>query len=212
MSSILKTWQYVAKNQGIVVAYPEGIGSSWNGGAACCGQASSNNVDDVGFAKAVVEDIQHKVWIHPARIYAAGFSNGSFLAQRLGCEASEVFSGIVGGAGGVSEADWGLACNPKRKLRTLLFFGTRDISYGALADAAYNFWRSKLGCSMDTTTMYEQGSATCIAHTACSDGATLERCIVTDLGHCWPGAGHFCPDAQATSIDATSYSWEFLQR
>jgi hypothetical protein len=37
---------------GFVVVYPEGIGMSWNAGA-CCGEATSSNLDDGGFSVAV---------------------------------------------------------------------------------------------------------------------------------------------------------------
>ena len=40
-------WDALADRQGFVVAYPDGIGRSWNAGGICCGPALRDNVDDV---------------------------------------------------------------------------------------------------------------------------------------------------------------------
>ncbi|MEO0760633.1 MAG: hypothetical protein AAFZ09_02320, partial [Pseudomonadota bacterium] len=36
---------------------PEGIGRTWNGGV-CCGEASTSDVDDVGFTAAMIDALQ----------------------------------------------------------------------------------------------------------------------------------------------------------
>lgn len=198
--------------RGFAVAMPQGIGNSWNGGSACCAPANGSGVDDVGFARAVVQEASRQLWVNPARVYAAGFSNGSFLAQRLACEAADVFAAVAGSAGGISQQDWALICNPARPVPVVLYFGTQDETYALLADASYAFWKQHLGCSDATEPSYSHGTATCFTHTDCQGGAELTRCTVTDLAHCWPGAGHACLLQQTTAIDATSHSWEFFER
>ena len=75
---------------GFVVAYPNGSGSrqSWNGGY-CCGEATSNDVDDVGFTRALIDDLAGKVNLDRKRVYATGFSNGAIMVYRLACDLAD---------------------------------------------------------------------------------------------------------------------------
>ena len=88
-----------ADSEKFVVAYPAGIGASWNAGTACCGPASNQQIDDVGFIAQVVRDIGAKVPIDNRRVYVAGMSNGGMMAFTLACN-SDVFAAI------------GAVCNP----------------------------------------------------------------------------------------------------
>jgi polyhydroxybutyrate depolymerase len=65
---------------GFIVAYPNGTGEnkSWNGGH-CCGEAAKNNVDDVGFVRALIDELAALINIDPSRVYATGFSNGAIM-------------------------------------------------------------------------------------------------------------------------------------
>lgn len=60
---------------GFLVAYPQGIGGSWNA-YGCCGTADLSNIDDVGFLKAVVNQIASMGKINHSRVYITGLSNG----------------------------------------------------------------------------------------------------------------------------------------
>src|SRR5579862_9508512 len=79
-------WDREAEAHRFIVAYPDGIGRSWNAGM-CCGPARSRAVDDVGFVTAMVHDIERTQNADPARVYVAGMSNGAMMAYRLACEA-----------------------------------------------------------------------------------------------------------------------------
>ena len=73
---------------GFIVVYPNGTGRlgdrllTWNAGT-CCGYASDNQVDDVGFVRALVSDLETRLPIDSQRVYATGFSNGAMMAYRL---------------------------------------------------------------------------------------------------------------------------------
>ena len=79
-----------ADASGFVVVFPNGTGTqkSWNGGH-CCGEAAKNNVDDVGFVRALIQEVSSLISIDSKRVYATGFSNGAILAYRLACELSD---------------------------------------------------------------------------------------------------------------------------
>ena len=53
---------------------------------SCCGSAVSQGVDDVGFVNAMIDAVDAAYCVDPKRVYAAGFSNGGMLSNRLACE------------------------------------------------------------------------------------------------------------------------------
>src|SRR5689334_7532200 len=65
----------IANKEGFIVAYPKGISSSFNAGT-CCSPADDDKVDDVAFARAIVEDVAAHACVDRKRVYAVGFSNG----------------------------------------------------------------------------------------------------------------------------------------
>src|SRR5579884_1968857 len=81
-----------ADNAGFLAIYPNGTGRlesvlTFNGGN-CCGYAVMNNVDDVAFADALLDDLAKVVKIDAKRVYATGMSNGAIMAYRLASELS----------------------------------------------------------------------------------------------------------------------------
>ena len=67
----------LADKEQVIVVYPNGTGRlndkilTWNTGN-CCGYALDNNVDDVGFVRALIEKLQSEYPINPKRVYATG--------------------------------------------------------------------------------------------------------------------------------------------
>jgi polyhydroxybutyrate depolymerase len=110
MDMYMKVSPETAK-RGILLAIPEGtydklLGRySWNATDTCCGWDTMAN--DIGYVLAMVEDIQKKYNVDPKRIFILGHSNGGFMANRLGCDRSSIFSGIASLAGEVYK-------NPKK--------------------------------------------------------------------------------------------------
>lgn len=87
---------HVSDENNFYVVYPEGWGdfSSWNAGA-CCGEAKAKNLDDVGFIRAVIEDLSTRVSIDKTRVYATGLSNGGRMAYRLAAEMSDQIAAVA---------------------------------------------------------------------------------------------------------------------
>ena len=119
----------LADQHGFIVVYPDGVGvgrngtalRTWNGGA-CCGPAARQQVDDVGFIRQLVEQLRRAHSIDPARVFAAGHSNGGILAYRLACEAPDVFVAI-----GVQSSSLELDhCRPSQPVSAIHIHGTAD--------------------------------------------------------------------------------------
>ena len=91
----------VGERETFIVAYPDGVGGSWNA-LHETGEAEALGVDDVGFVDALIAKLSARYMVDPDRIYATGMSNGGFFAHRLGCERSDRFAAIAAVAGGVA--------------------------------------------------------------------------------------------------------------
>jgi polyhydroxybutyrate depolymerase len=70
------SWADVADARGFIVVWPNGVQNSWNVGERCCGPAHDQNVDDVGFTRAMLTALERDLCIDRRRIYATGCSNG----------------------------------------------------------------------------------------------------------------------------------------
>ncbi len=123
----------LADEAGFMVVYPDGTDRpllhamgkpgllTWNAGS-CCGYAQYKNMDDVGFIRAVVADVQKQHAVDAKRIYATGMSNGGMLSYRLACEASDLFAAIGPVAGIIEIPD----CKPVHPVAVIDFQGTDD--------------------------------------------------------------------------------------
>jgi polyhydroxybutyrate depolymerase len=87
----LSGYQQEADAKNFMAAWPSGLNASWNG-YGCCGTSLRNNVNDVGFIKAVANDISNRTRIDASRIYITGLSNGGSMSHRLACEGAEKFA------------------------------------------------------------------------------------------------------------------------
>lgn len=204
-----------AEAHGMLVAYPEGIGNSFNAGV-CCGDASSSGVDDVGFARALVADVSAKMCVDPRRVHATGMSNGGHMAHRLACEAADVFAAAASVTGVLSLAG---PCAPERPISMLQFHGTADniVAYDGFPSVLpmMESWAARNGCSAVPETTFEQGDMHCQTWPGCDAGVEVSLCTIDDGGHCWPGNaacpfGHSSTELHASEAIATLFEAQVL--
>ncbi|MBI5959497.1 MAG: prolyl oligopeptidase family serine peptidase [Chloroflexi bacterium] len=199
-----------ADDLGMIVVYPDGTGGlqTWNSGY-CCGRAKAEDVDDVGFIRALIETLQGTLNLDPDRIYAMGMSNGAMMSYRLAAEASDVFAavgpvaGSIGGQADENSSLWIIPA-PSEPVSIISIHGQQDesvlyeggVSQGKL-DAgrvdlsvaeSIGFWVEQNGCS--STPQTETTHAGNIIHDVypCPAGIGVELYTVVDGDHSWPGA------------------------
>jgi polyhydroxybutyrate depolymerase len=186
----------IAEREGFIVAYPAGTpgraGLTWNPG----GQAARSEVDDVGFIRALVADLQRRYVIDPDRVYAAGMSIGGMLAYRLACSLSEHFAAIGVVAGTMTNTN----CDPKYPVSIIHIHGTADqrvplrggrgkntgrFNTWPPVRQAIDRWREINGCEgpVETIRLVEG----LVGHRASGD-ADVELWLVEGGRHVWPGA------------------------
>jgi polyhydroxybutyrate depolymerase len=185
----------LSNKEGFIVAYPDAQESAaWNVGP-CCTQ--SRDVDDKGFARAVVKEIQANYCVDAKRVYAAGFSMGGGMAHYIACEAADVFAASAPGSFDLLAEN---TCAPARPITVIAFRSESDaiVPYagGVKMDAPNGFvgkhtflgavktfekWAEIDGCT-DQPVMESGG---CQTHKQCKDGVEVTLCTVPG-GHTWP--------------------------
>src|SRR5690606_1575024 len=197
-----------ADAENFLVVYPEGTVNAdgrraWNAGGCC----TDHEVDDVGFVRAMLDDLDTRLCIDPTRRFATGMSNGGLMSFRLGCEASDQFAAIAPVAGVLLALG---ACNPSRPVPLWQIHGTIDelVPFDGARDSAEE-WAAINGCASATETSYQNGVVTCETW-ACPTAAEVEFCTCEGVNHCWPGQ-LFCVDPPSTDdIDSTATIWAFF--
>jgi polyhydroxybutyrate depolymerase len=205
-----------ADTAGFISVHADGTGApqGWNGGA-CCGTPATTNLDDVGFAMALLDELEARLCVDADRVYATGFSNGGFLSHRLACEAADRIAAIapVSGVMGID------TCAPSRPVPVMHFHGTSDtiVLYdgGGLtgyrsAPATVADWAVRDGCTGEPVETFGQGDARCVTHATCAGGAEVTLCTITGGGHTWPGGGYFPGGHISTDLSATDAMWDFF--
>jgi polyhydroxybutyrate depolymerase len=211
----------VADAHDFLVAYPSGIGKSWNAGPSCCGDAQSQNIDDVLFVRDVLDTIGLAHAVDPKRIFATGMSNGAFFTHRLGCELADRIAAIAPVAGVLGDDP--AKCHPARPVSVLDFHGTSDVvvpydGWGSFlfgfvtAPATVNAWRALDHCG-EPTALLRRGDTTCIA-AACEANAGVTFCSIDGGGHSWPGSRADDPSnvgPVSSYIDASAMIYDFFR-
>jgi polyhydroxybutyrate depolymerase len=228
-------WSEKADQEGVIVVYPNGTGmfQTWNA-VHGCGSAFNNHIDDVGFVKAMLKDLDAKVKIDPKRIYATGISNGAFLSYRLAAEMSETFAAIAPVAGAIGGKENANAKEkripePANPVSVIIFHGKADMNvlYDggqtkkglekdridlSVADAVA-FWTKVNGCS-GTPKKEESADGKVITESYSGDKGDVTLYTIVKGGHSWPGGKATklkVLDAPASEISATDLSWDFFK-
>lgn len=116
-----------SEEAGFIVVYPYGSGLeadrglTFNGGG-CCGYAKAQDIDDIGFVNALLDDLQEAAKIDTNRIYATGISNGGIMCYFVASELSERIAAIAPVGGPMMTK----TCQPKKPVSVIHFHGTSD--------------------------------------------------------------------------------------
>lgn len=94
----------LSERYGFLVLYPESYKDNWNDGRAVAGiPAYDQDVDDVGFVRAVLERVAAGYNVDVKRLYICGFSNGAMMAQRIAFEEPEIYAAMAAVSGTIPQ-------------------------------------------------------------------------------------------------------------
>jgi len=220
-----------SEQAGFIAVFPNGINetsngmlATWNAGN-CCAKARDENVDDVGFLRALVADISKRASIAPQRVYAIGMSNGAMMSYRLACEAGDVFHGIMA----VSGTDNTQTCTPKQPVPILHIHAQDDplVLFGGGAGDKQRFgdtitdfvsvpetiakWVKLDRASAKPQRVLSVTGAYCDLYEASNGGAPVQLCVTETGGHSWPGGSKARTDeSPSQAIRANDLMWDFF--
>lgn len=184
-------WDRLADSAKFIVAYPDGIGRAWNVNGGCCGRPGREDIDDVGFINAVVDEIANNINVDRNRVYATGISNGGMMSYALACNTT-TFAAI--GPDSATQLD---ACGTPHPTSVIHIHGTADRSIrydgepgagvahidGPPVPEVNTFWRGVDQCPAPVTTT--DGALT-TSTADCPDRRSVVLITVANGGHEWP--------------------------
>lgn len=229
------------KAGGSIVVYPQGLDKHWNDYRGDKSRkAQRENIDDVAFLRAVLDSVLKRYPGDPARVYAAGISNGAMMSHALACRAADRFAAAAPVAGAMP-VNLTADCEPSRPVPLLIIGGDKDNlvhwaggqvtgpfgkkKLGAIlsAEKSRDLWLEKNSCDISRKASGysdpdpEDGLAVSRErYEACAGGAAVEFIRIHGGGHTWPGGLQYLPAAiigkTSRDLDASEEIMEFFGR
>jgi polyhydroxybutyrate depolymerase len=221
-----------ADREGFIVAYPNGSGRmgdhllTWNADQ-CCGFAKAHHMNDIGFIRSLLAQVEDDYHIDSKRVYVAGFSNGAMMAYKLACEMPEKFAAFAAVSGSMNGTEhW-----PALPISGMIVHGLGDRHIpvtgggGKLAkwgfnvhakplDYAVKFWATADGCRSLQVESINNGEVQCRKYLGGKAGSEVIVYTIDGYKHSWPGGQRawFRADKPCPDLSATDKCWEFFSR
>jgi polyhydroxybutyrate depolymerase len=221
----------LAEANRFLVVYPDGTNNrpgdsrllTWNGGL-CCRPASEQQVDDVGFLRALIDRLAVEQPVDPSRVVVAGHSNGAILAYRLACELSDQILAI-----GVQSGVVGVPCFPSQPVSVFHLHGLADsnipidggrgsgpsaVEFPSPREAAAGF-AALDGCQAGPIEQSDASNADVLSRrwSQCTGGSTVQFVTVAGASHAWmghPTSAQNLVGPPYMAFDASRAIWSFL--
>ena len=210
----------IARREKFIVAYPEGINRVWDDARPPMMRLGYvvKPGDDVPFIAAVVRRLIAEGIADPSRIYVAGLSMGGFMAARMACEHSELFSAVAMMAATVPE-QYRQSCKPRYPFPALMIHGTFDpiipwfgVPMGGAGIMSANdtaqLFADLAGCMTSSDSkrpsLDRSGQVSLRRWSLCRNNASVMLFTI-------PGGGHLPPSAQEGRGD-TFVAWFLAER
>ncbi|MGD1067653.1 MAG: hypothetical protein ABR975_12620 [Vulcanimicrobiaceae bacterium] len=201
-----------------VLVYPRGLPGaggkpSWSGTPF-----GAPGVDDVRFARTIIDDLRGWSCVDPDRVYATGKSDGGGLAAQLACREADVLRAVAPVAGAYFPVVGG--CTPSRPISVLEFHGTDDRVIPYTGDTRRDLpdihqwlvdWAQRDSCTAEGARQVVADQVTLRAWSGCAGGTQVAGYRIEGGGHTWPGAlAPSGPGAETHAIDATALIAQFF--
>ncbi|WP_246271258.1 alpha/beta hydrolase family esterase [Amycolatopsis acididurans] len=197
----------------VIAVYPQGL-TGTDGKSAWTGAPYSAPADDVLFTSDLLTSLQSRLCVDPARIYAAGKSNGGGFVGVLACR----MAGRIAAFAPVSGAFYPQAgaCHPAGTVALLDFHGTADTTIPYDGNPAKGLpsipdwlaaWAERDHCA-GRPVSYSPVRGVVVQRWP---GCALVHYRVEGAGHVWPSTRPNNDSATPTVIDATPVILQFFR-
>ena len=176
--------------RGYAVAYAGSATAEWNSGIG------SMERDDVGYISALAKYLQREYGCSADMTFAAGFSNGGFMTQRLAADAQDVFRAVGCVAGMMPKAIWDERAETA-DIGVLEVYGTKDdvvpMNLTGTAAASVNpaiedvmdYWAQANGLDKSETVTLS-GKAVLTKRTGEGKDNAVWTVVIDEGRHSWP--------------------------
>lgn len=229
-----------AEEEDFIVLYPDGSGKldrkllSWNC-EFCCGYALENNIDDIGFIRALIEYLQEQYNIDESMIYATGLSNGGIMSYYVGAALSDIFAAVapvaaqIGGQASEQEILWHVP-EPEYPVSVLAINGMNDsrVPYDGgqpennntkvyswmSTNESISFWVEQNQCdTFPKRNISKSGNIIIDTYLGGRNDTEVQLISIVNGNHSWPGGkkGWDHGDNPTKEINATDVIWDFFK-
>lgn len=226
------------RGEGFIAVFPNALRRAWRYQAT--GEDTPGflrQIDDVAFVDALLDRLQADYNVDPNRIYAAGFSAGGFMAQRLACAIPERIAAVAAVSASLTE-DSAEACAPAVPVPVVMLAGTadpivpyeggpvrmgpgRETRFLSMEETAA-FWAERNGCASppEVTPLpdTDPGDGTTVDrldYGGCAAGAGVTLYRIEGGGHAWPGGRAWYPERitgrTSRDFDGPEAVWAFFE-
>lgn len=213
MANLSNVADFVA-TQGFWAVMPQALGSEWQDDPAIGNR-------DLRFLSALVDALPAQ-GTDRNRIYAAGYSSGGLMTQRLACELSQKIAGF-GIVAATMRASLKAVCAPATQRPKVFVLGTADerapyygvSGYGSATDMMA-WWAVRQNCGgmigASLPDIAADGTRVTLSeHTGCTAGHALKLYTVENGGHTWPGGNTAAAGTTSRDMSATGVIWSLAQ-
>lgn len=227
----------LADEENYVVAYANGLGG-WNGcRRGSLNPASVNDLDDVAFMEALVEDLVAAYGVDRRKAFALGYSGGGHLVYRLALERPRLMAALAAMVMTLPEEE-SMKCEPSGEpVSILIMNGTADESVPFEGGPIHDDESGEIIARMMSTSetfeywarvggMRDAPAVEMLPDVVPEDGSTVEVRSLTSPRHevvlvVVHGGGHTLPGttpppgpprAQNQDVNAVDLTWRFFMR
>lgn len=207
--------------------YPGG-GGGHHGGQSGGGENHPSPADDNAFIDQLLDKLSSEYSVDASRVYAAGLSDGGFMAFRLGCTMADRFAAIAAVGAAMPKT---MTCLPSHPLPVLMMNGTSDpiVHYGGghvgrypvlSAEDSAKYWAKLDGCQskpqrQTLSPREKSGMKTPVdTYDDCQKGAQVALYSIDGGGNTWPGGEQYLVEKvigkTSNDLNANDVIWSFF--
>ena len=223
----------VSDSAGFIAVYPDGIDRNWNDGRP----EINPGVDDVGFVRDLLKQLESDYSIDAKRVYATGISDGGFMSYRLALDLDGTFAAVAP-VGALMTEQLCRKPPPASPVSVLLIMG-KDDPFVPWSGGDVTAGLKKRGTVVSTaaTIDYWVKAESCVSQPVISElpdtdpsdgtrareelygggreGAVVELIAVEGGGHTWPGGLQYLRERTigktSRDFDASEVIWDFFK-
>jgi polyhydroxybutyrate depolymerase len=186
----------VADRNGFVVAYPSAAGP-WSD------FDPQDGARNVRYISALLDVVESRWCVDPARVFVVGISSGAGMAMRLACDLSDRVAGAAAVAGYYSGP-----CRPPRPVSIFEIYGDKDPITSVMGVKWFvSGWHGRDRCLQPSRRGRAPRAVEWTA--ACGRATSVRQLRILGGGHQYPGATPHDP-GPADPVSASVEAWRFF--